>query len=179
MTSTYLEPSPCNLGVKQISDIAAWFSKEYRFEPGADWREPIEAIGGKINYESFWDLKDTDSGSIQVEPDGSFVISLPDHTSALRDRFTIGHELGHFVLHYALRKSKNEIDGNTGLKAKRFGKGQTENEANWFSAALLMPGDEFTAAYTQENKDIERVADRFRVSTAAAAVRVKVLGLGE
>ena len=81
---------------------------------------------------------DFHSGAIYVHGRGDFDIVLPQFTSPLRDRFTIGHELGHYFLH--------SRQGERPLVAYRQGSGRLEWEANWFAAGLLMPKDEFLRA---------------------------------
>lgn len=99
------------------------------------------------------------------------------HDSASRRRFTIAHELAHFILH----KKPDEA-----LFAHRDA-GQTnymEYEANTFAANILMPEDLVKDVLSQiESEDgelfistkIRCVSDAFAVSTAAARVRLEQL----
>jgi Zn-dependent peptidase ImmA (M78 family) len=90
-----------------------------------------------------------------------------------RRRFTLAHELGHWVCQYL-----------EGVKAPRFCRAEEvgldptakaiEREANVFAAELLMPGnvvrDEFRG-------DMESTAAQFRVSEEAMSWRLFNLGL--
>lgn len=77
------------------------------------------------------------SGKLTCEPKGSdqWVIRVNRHEHRNRQRFTIAHEIAHFVLH------RTEIDGEltddtfyrSGLSEKR------EFEANRLAAEILMP----------------------------------------
>ena len=50
-------------------------------------------------------------------------------------------------------------------------------EASLFASALLMPADEFRAAYTEVDGDAWKLAVRFDVSPRAAGVRAQALQL--
>ena len=52
---------------------------------------------------------------------------------------------------------------------------RAEWEANWFAAAFLMPKDNFTADY--KALGLASVAAKYGVSTTAAEIRAKSLGL--
>ncbi len=94
-----------------------------------------------------------------------------------RDRFTIAHELGHLFLHYPQFKASNP---SIPMKATRWvdasdpEQQRAEWEANWFAAAFLMPGGAFSACWRGVVRD---AASRFAVSTQAAEIRAKDLGL--
>lgn len=98
-------------------------------------------IGLKIRYER---LDDNTSGSIEKSGQGlrDFVISVNDTDPMSRQRFTIAHELGHFVLHRS--KIGDGIKDNR-LYRNHKGRANTgvtdrmETEANRFAANLLMP----------------------------------------
>jgi Zn-dependent peptidase ImmA (M78 family) len=134
------------------------------------------AVTWKVLFPELLELDSSDSGSIQVEADQSFVIRIANHTSKTRDRFTIAHELGHFLLHFMLPHVKGEMK-DCGLKAARYGSGQTEFEANSFAAALLMPKAVFAEQFNILCGDLVDVADFFGVSVSAATVRAKQLNL--
>ena len=140
---------------------------------GFDLAELVEQNNGEISYIDFMDKDQTDA--IVVEPDGSFRIRLSSHTSALRDNFTIAHELGHLLLHWP--KVRAEFDGY-GMKATRRVDASNadlqrcEWEANWFASAFLMPEKEFQAAFKEGT-----ASETFGVTQSAVNVRAKSLGL--
>lgn len=171
----YAAPKPYRQTRCHISDVAKHVAKELKFRAGDDLILLVEGIGGRVTYQDLHDLEKSDSGSILVEPDGKFEITLPTHTSMQRDRFTIAHEMGHLVLHFMLNKGRAEHEG---LAAARYGSGQVEYEANWFAVSFLMPDDAFGLYYTDSCGDLSVVAAHFAVSLTAAAVRAKSLGLG-
>src|SRR5260370_2801798 len=70
---------------------------------------PVIAIARELKikiYETY-DFDNTQSGSIKKE-DGKYVIYLNTSDSAERKRFTIAHELGHFLMHNEYLNQGNE-----------------------------------------------------------------------
>ena len=93
-----------------------------------------------------------------------------------RQRFTIAHELGHFILHDDYPEETFYRDQYAHLLTHS--KHSIEQEANWFAASLLMPA-EATNLYWRDIRDISDFATMFRVSISAATYRLKNLGLIE
>ena len=155
---------PSNLPKKTIEEIAELFAKQLSITPGAPLESVVEQLGGQIKH---LDVECSADGSITVEGEGNFTIFLSPFTGRFRDRFTVAHELGHYVLHSRF--------GVEPLKVAREGNDRAEWEANWFAAALLMPQEEFTAM--AKNLDLPELAYHFDVSTQSAQIRMESLGL--
>lgn len=168
-------PKPCNWGQKDIDEAGENAAKALDYLPGADLLPIVERLGGGIIYQTFSDLQFSAAGSIEVRGEGDFKIYLATHTSEARDRYTIGHELGHYVLHYLNPRLNGEPIER--LKAARYGTDLVEYEANWFAAGFLMPAAKFRCKYNKLDRNIDLVAALFRVSTQACKTRAKVLGL--
>jgi Zn-dependent peptidase ImmA (M78 family) len=140
---------------------------------GFDLHELVSRNHGEIAYIGIFDPDQKDA--IVVEPDNSFVIRLSSETGALRDNFTIAHELGHLLLHWP--KVKNAHAGH-GMRATRWVDESDKDlvrcewEANWFASAFLMPKDEFRRAYRSGV-----ASETFGVTQAAVEVRAKTLGI--
>jgi Zn-dependent peptidase ImmA (M78 family) len=131
-------------------------------------------LGGQIIQKNFW--LSEDAGSIEIRSKGDFIVYLPDDATPARRRFTIAHELGHYVLHYLWPIHKGDLVAQP-TWASRYGSEQTEWEANWFAAAFLMPAAPFKSAWqTARSNKATVVADVFGVSRRAAEVRAKALG---
>lgn len=97
-----------------------------------------------------------------------------------RKRFTIGHELGHWELHRTGQQSlfcrTASIDDKESAEATtRPAIPVTEEEANAFAAALLMPAELFISEHTRLNGDLPAVCDRFSCSAKAVGHRVNAL----
>lgn len=172
----YSDPQPSLLTKQSVSSLAEKIAAQIGYVAGSELEAIVEGMGGKVTYQDFWELDNSSSGSIRVKKEGEFEIFLGMHTSPDRDRFTICHEIGHYVLHYLYHLSKGT---NLGLmQAARYGAGRTEYEANWFAASFLMPSNQFKEAYQAANGDIYVVAAQFKVSVSAALVRAKALEIG-
>ena len=99
-------------------------------------------------------------------------IELRGSPGARRLRFTIAHEIGHFVLHPG--RAVSERGGPTNQSTVRL-----EREADQFAAELLMPEQLVRQAVLDDGGDLRRLADRFDVSTQAMSLRLRHLGLVE
>lgn len=91
-----------------------------------------------------------------------------------RQRFTLAHEIAHYVLHRDLIG-----DGITDDAMYRSVlRGDIESQANRFAADLLMPAALVRAAWRQGVKSYAEMAARFDVSEDAARIRMRDLRLG-
>ena len=99
-------------------------------------------------------------------------IELRGASSERRLRFTIAHEIGHFLLHQD--RAVTERGGATNRATARF-----EHEADQFAAELLMPEHLVRQAVLEDGADARRLADRFDVSAQAMSLRLRRLGLAE
>lgn len=116
------------------------------------------------------------SGQISNE-NGNYVIRVNRNEARERQRFTIGHELAHFLLHRdIIDKSPNGITDNV---LYRSGAPESiEYEANRLAADIIMPielvekslHDDFGGVVTDAT--IESLARRFEVSKAAMEIRL-------
>lgn len=118
-------------------------------------------------------VKATPSG-ILAEEKGSWYIFINDADSFTRQRFSIAHELGHFLIH----KGKQFVDEfSAGETFYRDGSdGNEEREANFFAACLLMPAKQLEEIWP-DCKDPRDAAKRFKVSEVSMTYRLKNLGL--
>lgn len=130
--------------------------------------ELLKKLGGEI-------IVDDRAESLEVRKQGDFTVIIPTHTSQLRDRFTIAHELGHYFLHY--RAPDTHLVGERSATFTRLGRNTAETQANVFASNLLMPEEHFRTAFEQLGRDMAMVARRFEVSVPAAKVRAEYLGL--
>lgn len=164
----YQKPSKLPFSKRGIMDYAEKVAQHLDFQPGGAMKELIESFGGKIHYVDFSEWKKSADGSVIVHGKHDFDILVSDFTGPARDRFTLAHEFGHYVLH--------SREGEKPIIAPRFGSNRTEWEANWFAAAFLMPQQEFTSMVKNGAKDFD-LSSHFLVSELAISVRKKDLGL--
>lgn len=160
----------CGASKSVIEPFAAKFAKDVGFSAKSGIEPVVERLGGKIIYQSFGDLSQSVEESIRVYDTNRFEIFLPDYTSAERDRFSIAHEIGHYILHFPMDRTKPMV-------AARYGSNRAEWEANWFAAGFLMPAPAFKAKFRKAAGNVVDVARHFKVSFAAAKARAKSLGL--
>lgn len=171
----YAEAKPSFLPKPQVYELAESIAAQLDFQPGSDIHQAVEQVGGTVRVQDTLTEDPERSGSLYVNAPDDFTIIVPSHTSALRDRFTIAHELGHYVLHYMWAR-KNGAEGPERLIALRKGSDRVEWEANWFASGFLMPRIHFVEAFGRLNS-VNKVAAEFEVSTIAAEIRAKQLGL--
>lgn len=168
-TPSFRSARPCGANKSSIEAFASKFAKNVGFKPGAAIDDVVERLGGRIVYQSFGDLGQSAEESIRVFSTNDFEISLPDYTSPERDRFSIAHEIGHYILHFPMDPSQPMV-------AARYGSNRVEWEANWFAAGFLMPEQIFRRRFTGAKGSVSDVARYFKVSYAAARARAKSLG---
>jgi Zn-dependent peptidase ImmA (M78 family) len=123
------------------------------------------------------------SGILLRASRGAPVIGVNWQHHENRKRFTVAHEIGHFLLH----EDRAHIDRGTYVKFRDAMSGSgtegEEREANQFAAALLMPEDWVTSAFKAERLDpadeeaLGRLASKFEVSALAMSYRLHNLGL--
>ena len=119
-------------------------------------------------------LIDSSEGMLVCNPENSaeWGIFYNPKSSPERQRFTIAHELGHFILHReqqaSFRCSKESVyAGVDDLQS-------IEREADDFAGNLLMPGDAMLAAIARRSIDLyllSELAKRFQVSFEALCIR--------
>jgi hypothetical protein len=106
-----------------------------------------------------------------LQPVGdSHAIVLRGGTGEHRRRFTIAHEIGHFVLHPHRRAPERGGGVNAAWQLQ-------EREADQFAADLLMPEGLVREAVLEHGDDARRLADQFDVSRQAMQARLRTLGL--
>jgi Zn-dependent peptidase ImmA (M78 family) len=150
-----------------------------------DPKKVATLLGGTIQYQTIDHRIDA---AIRKNGDNGFIIYLNIDRSAVRERFTLAHELGHLFLHmgYLLDNTKwNSMSDNDFQDSAFFRMSdnytQEENEANEFAASFLMPKIEFANIAKQHLSNnhytIGPIAKYFQVSEIAAINRGKWLGI--
>lgn len=91
-----------------------------------------------------------------------------------RRRFTIAHEIGHFVLHAA----RSQAAATSYCRGSDLERGDSvEGEANRFAAGLLMPEPLLESEAASCGCNIALLAERFAVSVPAMRLRLLTLDL--
>jgi Zn-dependent peptidase ImmA (M78 family) len=168
--------APSYLPKDQVFELAQTIAQQLNYNPGGDLGETVEKLGGSVVIEDTLADDPERSGSLYVDSPDDFTIIVPAHTSRIRDRFTVAHELGHYILHYLWHRQVGDGAPDR-VMALRRGSDRIEWEANWFAAGFLMPEIPFRSSFSRLGGSLGRVADEFGVSTTAAEIRAKQLGL--
>ncbi len=139
-----------------------------------------EECGASVSEE---DLEDSVSGFLVIK-DGNGIIGVNRRHHPNRKRFTIAHELGHYLLH---RDAASVFVDATPVffrdEVSSEGTRLQEIEANTFAAELLMPaeilrqrvGDQLIDIH--DETPIRRMATEFGVSAQAITIRLTRLDL--
>lgn len=140
----------------------------------------VEAIAEDLlglRVEQSWDI--AYSGML-LPADRKIVLNAaeaPRDVALRRSRFTIAHEVGHWVCHVVGAARSQPVY----CRAKDLSEAADralEREANVFAAELLMPESAVRAAW-EELRDVEACAARFDVSPTAMHWRLYSFGLAE
>lgn len=172
----YRDPVPTRASKANVYAYAEEAAKKLSYVPGGSIKGVVSRLGGTIEHSDPFEERIPES--IRVEAKGDFKISISSLTSTERDRFTIAHELGHYLLHYPkllVEDPKAKMAATRWVNESSGDLVRAEWEANWFAAAFLMPKAEFKSKWNGTNKP--EVAEHFGVSEAAAEIRAKSLGL--
>jgi Zn-dependent peptidase ImmA (M78 family) len=175
-----------NLKLKRVAEVAFELLNGARLmKAPVDLDKVLATVGIKAEAA---DLGEDVSGLLAIN-NGRGVIAYSEDQSRQRQRFTVAHELGHFLLHRTEGKDTVFLDKDFIVKY-RSNKGYTEiemrqeQEANTFAAELLMPKalifNELGKPEIQrlaENELIERLAQIFEVSVPAMTFRLSNLNI--
>lgn len=135
--------------------------------------ELAEKIGLKVLHTTF--TTGNVSGMLRAN-DGEILIAQNEPFT--RQRFSIGHEIGHYVLHYK-GESFNEQEKKEHISFRSnaaLGFSVKETEADFFAANLLMPESVVHSLHAQ-GYSADEMARYFMVSKIAMDIRLDYLGL--
>lgn len=170
----------------QIEARAAELWRRHSLEPAFDVERLLDALGVGLVWES---VDDAGGGAVlgQLIPAKQLVVLNERHIAQLEEkegrlrRFTIGHEIGHWILHAQATRS-----GDLGLFDRervwcRTGSSDpVERQADIFSAALLIPADRLASALPKAPwrgwPTVYRLADLFLVNVTPMTIRLEKLG---
>ena len=107
------------------------------------------------------DFSDKTSGAT-VTVDGNPTIAFNKNHRWCRRRFTIAHEIGHYMMKTGHENIEPALDGTDSI----------EVEANEFAAELLMPLKEFKKDCKNGITSIDEIAEKYQVSKEAAGWRL-------
>jgi len=171
---------------KQIQEVVEELLSDHNIKQGP---VPVDKIARSLGITITLDQVDNDlSGFLfRDQKVGKTVIGANKSHHPNRLRFTIAHELGHYLLHAGEVVHLDEepasftLDFRDGKSAK--GQDDNEKEANLFAAELLMPAkflrQELEGKHFDlltNNRGLERLAKKYKVSLQALMFRLANLG---
>jgi Zn-dependent peptidase ImmA (M78 family) len=150
------------LGPDRFPVDVVQLAQEYSKVTSAD---PIVQVVG----EAFDDF----DGMLKASSDQSkWMIIYNTNCTEGRQRFTIAHEFGHYILH---RKDQRLFECSSSRASEKGSVDRNlEKEADEFAVALLMPLDDFRRQIKSKEPGFElfsHLAERYGVSLTAAALR--------
>lgn len=129
---------------------------------------PIEKIPEKFDLEVVeFPFHSEISGLLKKEQG---VIGVNKGQHPVRRRFTIAHELGHFLMSHEMGKDELIDDAFDRPHSQ-------EQEANMFASYLLMPSDWIKESVKKYGMDLEKLAKEYEVSKQAITIRLLELNL--
>lgn len=166
---------------------ATRIARLWKLRPGPRFPVDVKAIA--LTYASTFDCADSIvavNGAAFSDFDGALLfnaeepakrqwgIVFNENATHGRQRFTIAHELGHFVLHrhdrQAFQCGGDDVCTSAGEET------DIETEADKFASYLLMPADDFRSHIDPRDIDVtidvlSALADRYAVSLQAVALK--------
>lgn len=131
--STLSFPLGQHIGKKKAHAKAQAILDLYSHEYGSE--VDIEKIVAELKISVIQhDLPDDESGMLIINKERKAIIVVNKHHSKVRKRFTIAHELGHYLMHC----DQGQQVFHRSIKSSQ-GTEPQEIDANAFAAALLMP----------------------------------------
>ena len=132
------------------------------------------ALNIDVNY-AF--LQSGISGMIEKKENEKYVISINAQDPRTRQRFTLAHEVGHFIYHKD--KMGDGIDDDRAYRSTNIGKYHStrigikeETQANRFAANLLMPWSAIKSLQGEGIDTAEKIAEKLQVSKQAMKIRL-------
>jgi Zn-dependent peptidase ImmA (M78 family) len=145
----------------------------------------LEAVAKYLHIQVLYEDFDDHTSGLLVVKNGKRVIGVNRKHHRNRQRFTIAHEIGHFVLHHtSFDDPRNEIhiDKKWAYFRSAASIPGTDNEqefqANQFAAELLMPEGlvkevlKTSAVNLSDDFDISKLASTLQVSEQALTIRL-------
>src|SRR5579872_5826443 len=145
---------------------------------------PIEQLANALNIDVRYSETSDDVSGALIRDAGSVIIAVNSAQHENRQRFTIAHELGHFLLH---RNTKLHFDDDFRIDYRDATSSEAtkreEIEANGFAAAVLMPERILERDWLRFGSDkrgisdtIRALATKYHVSQKAMELRLVNLG---
>lgn len=158
---------------KQAKKILAKYSK-------LDEPTDLIKIADKLNIEIVpFPFSDDGISGVFFKKNKRLFLGVKEDDHEHRKRFTIAHEIGHYILHAEdiLHYDKQEAyPEEVFYRASGSLPTSDEREANFFAAELLMPEESVAKCIDKGMDTVENLASFFNVSNQAMTIRLSYLG---
>lgn len=159
---------------QQVRTMSAGEAADYFLDRFSIVKPPVSPfeIAEKLGIPVFqWDFPDELSG-IFVFDKQKACIGVNQNHPYVRQRFTVAHELGHYIFHDTKDMFVDFLDMDMVVTTMDEEDRRREMKANWFAADLLMPRHWMYNDFEQfGEKNMSLVAQRYEVSEQALWVR--------
>lgn len=170
----------------QIEARAVELWRRHSLEPGFDVERLLDDLGLGLVWE---DVDDPDGGIVlgQLIPKKQLVVLNKRHIERLEEkggrlrRYTVGHEIGHWILHAdAARSGTLSLFDGERIWCRDGSSDPVERQAEMFSASLLIPKDRLQSVLPKAPwrgwPAVYRLADEFVVNITPMTIRLEKLG---
>lgn len=130
------------------------------------------ALGISVDMDAGMEDPDV-SGIIRRNSNGRYAVQINGRDNAKRKKFTLAHEIAHYLLHRNLIDQAAVVDDGmyrSGLPS------YVETQANRLAAELLMPAPLVKKLWKMGVCSVFQLSDIFQASEAAVRIRLKQLG---
>lgn len=138
----------------------------------------IRSLGIELDKKA--ELDDSISGQIEKLSTGAYKISVNKNDHYFRQRFTMAHELAHFLFHRSL--IGDGVDDNKAYRSTSEGRfyntnitGKHETQANQFAASVLMPESLIIELRDEFGDDLDGLSNKLQVSKQAISIRLSAM----
>ncbi len=141
----------------------------------------VEQIAKLLGFKVVpYDFDDPTISGMLVMEDEVRAIAVNRAQHRHRQRFTVAHEIGHFLAGHEDYDATDFVDQKRFYVDENFANHDPkEQEANEFAAELLMPSHMLKSDLAAGRKDAQQLAQRYQVSEQALWIQLSDLDLAE
>jgi len=147
-------------------------ARRYTQSAPVDLEAMARALGIRVDMNAHMSDPDT-SGLIKKSEGGEYRIEINANDPAKRKKFTLAHEISHYLLHRDMIDRAAVIDN--GMYRSSLSN-EVERQANRLAAELLMPEQVVRKLWNLGVKSIGQLSGIFHASEPAVRIRLEQLG---
>ena len=159
----------------RVSDEYTQLLQEYMTKKPVPLGELAKKLELSVKLSS---LKPGQSGLIKKLEDGSYQIKINRYEVRTRQRFTLAHEIAHFLLHKKIIDESGAIHDNVMYRS-----GQSERvevEANKLASEIILPTKQLIVDYNnirdkEQSEIVEQLANEWQVSEITMEIKLELI----